>query len=64
MDADMLYLHENIDTLRGRIEAPLLGIVKTLPVECRQQSNHAYPLAAMQFAADALDSDRVARLIA
>jgi dethiobiotin synthetase len=64
MDADMSYLQENIDTLRARIEAPLLGIVKALPAECRHQTNHAYPLAAMQFAADALDSDRVARLIA
>jgi dethiobiotin synthetase len=64
MDADMPYLHENIDTLRSRIEAPLLGIVNTLPAEHRHQTNHAYPLAAMQFAADALDSGRVARLIA
>jgi dethiobiotin synthetase len=64
MDADMPYLHENIDTLQARIQAPLLGIVKPLPAECRQQTNHAYPLAAMQFAADALDSDRIARLIA
>ena len=64
LDADMPYLHENIDTLRARIEAPLLGIVNTLPAEHRHQSNHAYPLAAMQFAADALNSDCVARLIA
>ena len=64
MDADMPYLHENIDTLRARIPAPLLGVVQSLPTECRQQTNHAYPLAAMQFAADALDSDRIASLIA
>lgn len=64
LDADMPYLHENIDTLRARIQAPLLGIVNTLPAECRHETHHAYPLAAMQFAADALDSDRVARLIA
>jgi dethiobiotin synthetase len=64
MDADMPYLHENIDTLRARIPAPLLGIVKPLPAECRHQTNRAYPLAAMQFAADALDSDRITRLIA
>jgi dethiobiotin synthetase len=64
IDPKMPYLNENIDTLRARIEAPLLGIVTALPAECRHQSNHAYPLAAMQFAADALDSDRVARLIA
>jgi dethiobiotin synthetase len=64
MDADMPYLHENIDTLRIRIQAPLLGIVNALPAGCRNQINHAYPLAAMQFAADALDSDRIARLIA
>ena len=64
LDADMPYLQENIDTLRARIEAPLLGIVNTLPAECRYQSNQAYLLAAMQFAADALDSDRVASLIA
>ena len=64
IDADMPYLHENIDTLRARIEAPLLGIVNTLPAECRYQSNQAYLLAAMQFAVDALDSDRIARLIA
>jgi dethiobiotin synthetase len=64
IDADMPYLHENIDTLRARIPAPLLGIVKPLPAECRHQTNHAYPLAAMQFAADALDSDRIASLIA
>ena len=64
MDADMPYLHENIDTLRARIPAPLLGIVKPLPAECRHQTNRAYPLAAMQFAADALDSDRIASLIA
>jgi dethiobiotin synthetase len=64
IDADMPYLHENIDTLRARIPAPLLGIVKPLPAECRHQTNHAYSLAAMQFAADALDSDRIASLIA
>ena len=64
LNAEMPYLQENIDTLRARIEAPLLGIVNTLPAECRHQSNHAYPLAAMQFAADALDSDCIARLIA
>jgi dethiobiotin synthetase len=63
LDADMPYLHENIDTLRARIAAPLLGIVNALPAECQHQTNQAYPLAAMQFAADALDSDRVARLI-
>jgi len=38
--------------------------VKVLPPEYRHQTNRAYPLAAMQFAADALDSDRIARLIA
>jgi dethiobiotin synthetase len=64
LDPAMPYLNENIDTLQARIEAPLLGIVNALPAECQQQTNHAYPLAAMQFAADALDSDRVARLIA
>jgi len=64
IDEDMPYLQENIDTLQARIEAPLLGIVNILPAQCRHQSNHAYPLAAMQFAADALDSDCVARLIA
>jgi dethiobiotin synthetase len=64
IDAEMSYLHENIDTLLARIQAPLLGIVKPLPAECRHQTNLAYPLAAMQFAADALDSDRIARLIA
>ena len=64
LDTDMPYLQENIDTLRARIQAPLLGIVNTLPAECRHQSSQAYPLAAMQFAADALDSDRVASLIA
>ena len=64
MDADMPFLHENIDTLQDRIPAPLLGIVKPLPAECRHQTHHAYPLAAMQFAADALDSGRIARLIA
>jgi dethiobiotin synthetase len=64
LDADMSYLHQNIDTLRARIPVPLLGIVKPLPAECRHQTHHAYPLAAMQFAADALDSDRIASLIA
>lgn len=64
IDPDMPYLEENIDTLRARIFAPLLGIVKPLPAEYRQQTNHAYPLAAMQFAANALDSDRIAGLIA
>jgi len=64
IDADMPYLHENIETLQARIPAPLLGVVKPLPAECRHQTHHAYPLAAMQFAADALDSGRIARLIA
>ncbi len=64
LNADMPYLHENIETLRERIQAPLLGIVNALPAQCRHQTNHAYPLAAMQFAADALDSESVARLIA
>ena len=64
IDADMPYLNENIDALRARIPAPLLGVVKPLPAECRHQTNQAYPLAAMQIAADALESDRIARLIA
>jgi dethiobiotin synthetase len=64
IDADMPYLHENIETLQARIQAPLLGIVNALPAECRHQTHHAYPLAAMQFAADALDSGRIASLIA
>jgi dethiobiotin synthetase len=64
IDADMPYLNENIDTLRARIPAPLLGIVNALPSECRHQTNHAYPLTAMQFAADALDSGRISSLIA
>jgi dethiobiotin synthetase len=64
IDADMPYLNENIDALRARIPAPLLGVVKPLPAECRHQTNHAYPLAAMQIAADALESDRIACLIA
>jgi dethiobiotin synthetase len=64
LDPAMPYLNENIETLRARIEAPLLGIVNALPAECQHQTNHAYPLAAMQFAADALDSDRIASLIA
>jgi dethiobiotin synthetase len=64
LDPAMPYLNENIDTLRARIAAPLLGIVNALPAECQHQTNHAYPLAAMQFAADALDSDRIASLIA
>ena len=64
IDADMSYLDENIDTLRVRIPAPLLGVVKPLPAACRHQTNHAYPLAAIQFAADALDSGRIASLIA
>jgi dethiobiotin synthetase len=64
IDAEMPYLQDNIETLRARIPAPLLGIVNALPAECRHQTHHAYPLAAMQFAADALDSDCIARLIA
>lgn len=64
LDAEMPYLQENIDTLRARIQAPLLGVVNALPAECSHQTNHPYPLAAMQFAADALDSDCIARLIA
>jgi dethiobiotin synthetase len=64
IDADMPYIHENIDTLRARIPSPLLGVVQPLPADCRHQTHHAYPLAAMQFAADAFDSDRIASLIA
>ena len=64
IDAEMPYLIENIDTLRARIQAPLLGVVKVLPAECRHQTHQAYPLAAMQFAADALDSDCIASLVA
>lgn len=64
LDAEMPYLQENIDTLRARIQAPLLGVINRLPAECSHQANHAYPLTAMQFAADALDSDCITRLIA
>ena len=63
IDADMPYIHENIDTLRARIPSPLLGVVQPLPADCRHQADHAYPLVAMQFAADALDSGRIASLI-
>jgi hypothetical protein len=39
-------------------------ILNTLPAECRHEANQAYPLAAMQFADDTLDSGRIASLIA
>lgn len=64
LDPTMPYLKENIETLSQRIQAPLLGVVGALPEMHRHQPNSPYSLAAMQFAADALQLNRIAHLIA
>jgi dethiobiotin synthetase len=47
----MPYREENINTLRQRISAPLLGVIEPLPSYLQKSSNAPYSLKALQFVA-------------
>ena len=50
----MPYREENINTLRQRISAPLLGVIEPLPNYLQKSSNTPYSLKAIQFAAKSI----------
>ena len=54
IDPNMVYLNENITTLRHRIKAPLLGSIAHLPPSLQKKTNAPYAIEAIQFAAAAI----------
>ena len=54
IDPEMVYLTENIHTLRDRINAPLLGQIEYLPPKLQKKIDAPYSIEAIQFAADAI----------
>ncbi len=51
LSEEMPHLSDNIQTLKTRINAPLLGIVPPLPKNLQKQANQPYSLKALEFAA-------------
>ena len=51
---EMLYRDENINALRDRIAAPLLGVIEPLPKSLQKAVNAPYSLEAIKFAADSI----------
>lgn len=54
MSHEMPYREENINTLRKRMSAPLLGVIEPLPSYLQKPKNTPYSLEAIKFAANAL----------
>jgi dethiobiotin synthetase len=50
----MPYRDENINALRDRITAPLLGMIEPLPKSLQKAVNAPYSLEAIKFAADSI----------
>lgn len=48
---EMPFLEENIQTLKGRIFAPFLGVIPTLPEHLQKSENAPYSIEALRFAA-------------
>jgi dethiobiotin synthetase len=48
---EMPLLQENLQTLKARIEAPLLGLIPSLPKELQKATDSPYSVEALQFAA-------------
>ena len=49
---EMPLLQDNIQTLKDRINAPLLGVIPPLPMALQKQINQPYSLQALEFAAE------------
>ncbi len=49
---EMPLLQDNIQTLKDRINAPLLGVIPPLPIALKKQINQPYSLQALEFAAE------------
>lgn len=54
MSDEMPYREENINFLRDRLGAPLLGVIEPLPSYLRKPINAPYSLEAIKFAAESL----------
>lgn len=54
MSYEMPYREENINTLRNRMSAPLLGVIEPLPNYLQKSMNTPYSLEAIKFAANSL----------
>jgi dethiobiotin synthetase len=52
LSEEMSLLQENIQSLKDRIKAPLLGIIPPLPITLQKQVNEPYSLQALEFAAE------------
>ena len=52
LSEEMPLLQENIQTLKDRINAPLLGVIPPLPIALQTQVNEPYSLHALKFAAE------------
>jgi dethiobiotin synthetase len=52
LSEEMPLLQENIQTLKDRINAPLLGVIPPLPIALQKQVNEPYSLQALEFAAE------------
>ena len=49
---EMPFLEENIQTLKGRIFAPFLGAIPSLPLQLKKPENAPYCIEALHFAAE------------
>lgn len=49
---EMPLLEENIQTLKDRIFAPLLGVIPTLPLSLQKSENTPYSIEALRFVAE------------
>ncbi len=54
LSSEMPFLEENIEYLQGKLKAPLLGVIPSLPEALQKPMNAPYSLEALQFAAQHL----------
>jgi dethiobiotin synthetase len=54
LSSEMPSLEENIQYLQGKLKAPLLGVIPSLPEALQKRMNAPYSLDALQFAAQHL----------
>lgn len=54
LSSEMPFLEENIEYLQGKLKAPLLGVIPSLPEALQKPMNAPYSLEALQFAAQQL----------
>jgi len=52
LSEEMSLLQENIQSLKDRIKAPLLGMIPPMPITIQKQVNEPYSLQALEFAAE------------